>query len=186
MSLTQTMDCVVIDRISYDSIKLELEQLRQKNQDLDRDNELLRNELTLTKKLTDALDNIKFNLDKLVQAVRDQLTTDETPFDREITIWQSEYNQIKCMLAQLALLNTTDQLTTICAQVSNGDDSPAEIVLTTDQIWTTADDSGQQNENYLCADEELEESVVNSETSSQIMETKKTRTRLKSRKVKGW
>ena len=194
-----SLDCVVIDRVSYDQMKLESDQFQTRTQQLERENELLRNELSLIKKLNDALENIKFNLDKLVQAVREQFSLAETPFDREITMWQSEYSNIKCMLTQLGLFNTDDSLPTMCTTVTNGTESTAELVLTADQIWTanavanacaqqsTADGTGLDNDSYMCADEDLANSLVKSGDEGETLPDgqKSTKTRQQSKKSKG-
>ena len=197
MSLTQTMDCVVIDRISYERMKLESDQFQARTQELERENELLRNELALMKKLNDALENIKFNLDKLVQAVREQFRLAETPFDREITMWQSEYTNIKCMLTQLGLLNTAEQMTNMC---TNSTETTTELVFTTDQIWTTSTvansgvtaDNTIDNDSYLCAEEDIDNSLVksdadlsNNNNNNISVDNKTTKTKQQSKKVKG-
>ncbi len=154
------MDCVMIDRLSYERLKLESEQLKLRNQELERDSDLLRNELQLMRKLNDALENIKFNLEKTLQLIREQFNLSETQFEREVIIWQEEYTNIKLMLNQLSILN-------------NSQSSGNEVVINENQLWTNSNhnvindnnsNNDIQTDSYLNNDQSLEQSLVRDET----------------------
>lgn len=168
------MDCVVIDRVSYERMKDDLDQLGQRNQELTKDNELLRTDLQMVTKLNSALEQVKANLEKWVALVRDRFDVGHTPFDRDVAVWQSEYSRAKAAIAEWAKHQTSDGQT------------PAEIVLTTDQIWTVGEaNSGQpSDDNYLCAEEDIDPTLANCELNSEPVIKKSTKTRLKS-KAKG-
>jgi hypothetical protein len=176
------MDCLVVDRLSYERMKLETEQFRARVQELERENDLFRNELQLMKKLCETVEQLRQSQDKCIQCVRQQFRIQETPYDREISVYHTEYASIKSMLAQLGLLNTCHAL----SAATNGADASVvtadELVLTTtatvDQLWTTATSGAtivvtdaqhlDNPDSYLCADEDLDTSSLADNTSPDV------------------
>jgi hypothetical protein len=109
------------------------------------------------------LENIKFNLEKTLQLIREQFNLSETQFEREVIIWQEEYTNIKLMLNQLSILN-------------NSQSSGNQVVINDNQLWTNSNhnvindnnsnnDNDIQTDSYLNNDESLEQSLVRDQTS---------------------
>jgi len=97
------MDCVMIDRLSFERLRDSSEELQARNQELEKENESLKTCNQLMKKLVDSLENIKFNLEKINELMRMKYSIRDSyqPFERDCLIWDEEYCHIKCLLTQL-------------------------------------------------------------------------------------
>ncbi len=97
------MDCVMIDRLSFERLRDQSEEYQIRVQELERENESLKNCNQLMHKLIDSLENIKFNLEKVNELMRNQYQIQDSyqPFERDSVIWDEKYCYFKCLLTHL-------------------------------------------------------------------------------------
>ena len=103
---------VIVEREYFDRLKTEVDSLKLKTIGLEQENATIKNEMQLLKKMCEALENIKYNLEKTLEWIKyekknpnqnnsttNSSSSTQISFERDLIVWQEEYTNIKMMLA---------------------------------------------------------------------------------------